>query len=271
MDFSAGHKTYIMGIVNVTPDSFYDGGTHSSSVAAFGHAMKLISEGADIVDIGGESTRPGAEPVSVQQETDRVCPVVEMIRRENPGMMISVDTFKASVASAAIRLGADMINDISGLSDPDMASVCASSGVWTVIMHMKGTPKTMQADTVYDDFITDIESFLLEAAKKAEAAGVSRDRIVLDPGIGFGKSLEQNYRILRNIPRFRKNGYPVLIGLSRKSLIGGVLADGDDRLPGTIALDAVSSVSGADIVRVHDVKAHALALRAIDMLRKVPA
>lgn len=260
-----------MGIVNVTPDSFYDGGRYFSADAAFDHAMKLVSEGADILDIGGESSRPGAAPVALQEELDRVCPVVERVRRENPEIGISVDTVKSAVASGAVKLGADMVNDISGHSDPDMAGVCAAAGAWAVIQHIKGTPQTMQDDTSYGDFPADVERFLLDAAGRAEEKGVSKDRIILDPGIGFGKSLEQNYRVIQNIPRFKSAGYPVLIGLSRKSLIGGVLPEGEDRLPATIALDAVCSVYGADIVRVHDVKAHVLALRAVDMLRKVPA
>ena len=260
-----------MGIVNVTPDSFYDGGRHFSADAAFDHAMRLVAEGADILDIGGESSRPGAEPVSLQEELDRVCPVVERVRRDNRDAVISVDTVKSAVASEAVKLGADMINDISGLSDPAMTGVCASSGAWVVIQHIRGTPQTMQNDTFYADFSADVERFLLGAAERAQSEGVSRGRIILDPGIGFGKSLEQNYRVIQNIPKLKRAGYPVLIGLSRKSLIGGVLPEGEDRLPATIALDAVCSVYGADIVRVHDVKAHALALRAVDMLRKVPA
>jgi dihydropteroate synthase len=272
MDFCEEHKTMIMGIVNVTPDSFYDGGTHMSADSAFDHAMKLLGEGADILDIGGESSRPGAAPVTEQEELDRVCPVVERIHAAAPDAVISVDTYKSRVADESLARGASMINDISGLSaDSRMASVCASRDAWIVIMHMKGDPLTMQRDTKYTDCIGEIESFLLDAAARAVEAGIARGKIILDPGIGFGKSLEQNYRIIHNIPRFKAAGFPVLIGLSRKSLIGALLPDGEDRLPATLALDGVCSVSGADIVRVHDVKAHALALRAIDMLRKVPA
>jgi len=271
MNLNSGHKTFIMGIVNTTPDSFYDGGRHNGVHAAFDHAMNLVTEGADILDIGGESSRPGSLPVSLQEELDRVCPVVDLIHREDPSLVISIDTMKSGVAEESLRLGASIINDISALSDPEMAAVCAAAGAWTVLMHMKGVPLTMQNGISYDDCIAEIETFLLTAADNALASGVKKDRIILDPGIGFGKTLEQNYRIIRNIPRFKGAGYPVLIGLSRKSLIGGVLPADADRLPATIALDAVSSLSGADIVRVHDVREHALALAAIDMLRKVPA
>ena len=271
MEIRFGHKTLIMGIVNATPDSFYDGGAHCDADSAFDHAMKLLDEGADILDIGGESSRPGAEAVGEELELERVCPVVERIRAARPDAVLSVDTYKPRVADEALSLGAAMINDIRGLSDPRMASVCAAHDAWAVIMHMKGAPQTMQRDTAYESLIDDIESFLLDAASRALTAGVRPTRIILDPGIGFGKSLEQNYRIIQNIPRFRGTGYPVLVGLSRKSLIGGVLPEGEDRLPATIALDAVCAASGADIVRVHDVRAHVLALRAVDMLRKVPA
>jgi dihydropteroate synthase len=272
MELIFGQKTLIMGIVNVTPDSFYDGGRYGDSVKAYDHAMKLLADGADIIDIGGESSRPGALPVQDDEERDRVCPVIERILREVPHAFISVDTVKSSVARSALECGARMINDISGMNaDAQMTEVCASHNAYAVIMHMRGTPLTMQKDTGYADLVDDVVSSLRSSAERAVSAGVARSRIVVDPGIGFGKTLEQNYLLINNIASFKKIGFPVLVGLSRKSLIAGVLPAGEDRLPATIALDAVSIIHGADIIRVHDVKEHTLARDAIDMLKRVSA
>ncbi|HOS40456.1 MAG TPA: dihydropteroate synthase [Spirochaetota bacterium] len=266
-----GTRTLIMGIVNVTPDSFYDGGKYRDHAAAVSHAVDMVDAGADIIDIGGESSRPGARPVSSHEECDRVCPVIEALRNRVT-VPISVDTYKAEVARAAISAGASMINDISGLrSDPSIASIAADAGAYLVLMHMRGTPATMQHNTHYDDLIAEIAESLAESARIAQEHGVAREKIIVDPGIGFGKTLDDNYKLINNIAYFRRLGYPVLIGLSRKSLIGGLLKDGEDRLPGTIALNSMAAYFRADIVRVHDVREHRLALRMIDHARSLAA
>jgi dihydropteroate synthase len=270
MELFFGKKTLVMGIVNVTPDSFFDGGKYSNAARAYDHAMNLLDEGADIVDIGGESTRPGACTVSVQEEIDRVIPVVEKIHTSNPDAFISVDTMKSEVALAACGLGARMVNDVSGLNaDNRIAEVCAGNDAYLVLMHMRGTPETMQSDIVYQDLIGEISSALSGSAAKALSAGVQSNRIILDPGIGFSKSIEQNYMIIDRLEEFRTLGYPLLMGLSRKSLVGKLLAEGEDRLPATVALNAVSVLHGADIIRVHDVKEHVLAMKAVDMLKRM--
>ncbi len=262
-------KIKIMGILNVTPDSFYDGGAYTSVDSALRRAVDMAEEGADIIDIGGESTRPGSESVSMQEEMDRVCPVIEKIAREI-SLPLSVDTNKADVALAAVKSGASMINDISGLTfDSRMAGVAASTEADLVIMHIKGTPPDMQKNTVYSSLIEDVLDFLLGSVKIALEHGVDRKRIIIDPGIGFGKSLEQNYRIIKNLYRFCETGYPVLIGLSRKSLIGKLYTNEEDRLPATIALNAVAAFNGADLLRVHDVKAHKLAMGSVDFLNRM--
>lgn len=263
----AGYK--IMGICNVTPDSFFDGGRYLDKNCAVEHAVRLRDEGADIIDVGGESSRPGARPVSAAEEIDRVCPVIEALAGRI-GVPISVDTYKAEVAAAALRAGATIVNDISGLAlDPHMAETVASFGAGLVIMHMKGTPATMQIDPRYEDLIGEIYRFLETAAQKAVAAGVEPSRIIVDPGIGFGKTMEDNYRIINRIGEFKKLGYPVMVGLSRKSLIRRLYERDEDRLPATIALNTAAVLNGADIIRVHDVREHRLALAGIDMLRKV--
>lgn len=264
-------RTRIMGILNVTPDSFYDGGRYSLKEDALKHAMDMFNEGADIIDVGGESTRPGALSVSASEEIDRVCPVIEMIKKEIPAV-ISVDTTKSSVARAAARAGASIINDVSGLTfDPEIIKVAAEEETGLVIQHIRGTPGDMQNNTVYDDLIKDILDFLTGNAENACNKGVGRNRIIIDPGIGFGKSFEQNYIIINELGKFRETGYPVLVGLSRKSLIGKLYERDEDRLPATIALNAAAVLNGADIIRVHDVKAHRLALESIDFLKRVRA
>ena len=261
-------KTKIMGILNVTPDSFYDGGRYISLDKAFKRALDMYTEGADIIDVGGESTRPGSSPVSAEEEIDRICPVIEKIYREI-GVSISVDTTKSVVASEALKCGASMINDISGLSfDKGMAAVAAEHKAELVIMHIRGTPADMQKNTIYNDLIQDILDFLTESATIAISEGVDKSRIIIDPGIGFGKSIEQNYGIINNIERFTETGFPVLIGLSRKSLISRLYNSEEDRLPATIALNAVAVSRGAAFIRVHDVKAHRLAMDSIDFLKK---
>jgi dihydropteroate synthase len=264
-------KTRIMGILNVTPDSLYDGGRYSSLESALTHAVEMYNEGADIIDIGGESTRPGSLPVSEAEEIDRVCPVIEMIRREIPAS-ISIDTTKSGVARAAVSAGASIINDISGLTfDPGIIEVAAEKDTALVISHIKGIPRDMQNNTDYDDLIKDILDFLTGNAEYACNKGVGRNKIIIDPGIGFGKSLEQNYIIINKLARFTQTGFPLLVGLSRKSLIGKLYEKDEDRLPATIALNAAAVLNGADIIRVHDVKAHRLAMESIDFLRKFRA
>ncbi|HNU90851.1 MAG TPA: dihydropteroate synthase [Spirochaetota bacterium] len=260
----------IMGIVNVTPDSFYDGGRYFEAERAREHARKLAEDGADILDVGGESSRPGASGISVGEEIDRVCPIIEYVAREL-GIPVSVDTRRAKVAAEAIRSGATIINDIGALAlDPDMAPLAARSGSTVVLMHMRGTPETMQDNPVYGDVVAEVAAFLEERADRAMRAGIARERIVIDPGIGFGKSQEHNYAILRGLKRFTRLGFPVVVGLSRKSLIGRLYPVESDRLPATIALNAIAVASGADIIRVHDVREHRLAMEAVKMLLRVP-
>lgn len=262
-------KPLVMGILNVTPDSFYDGGRYMDFNAAIAHAHEMIEMGADIIDVGGESTRPGASFISAETEISRVCPVIEALAKNN-NVPISIDTTKAVVAKEAIRCGATIVNDISGLSfDAEMVNVVAETGAYVVISHIRGTPQTMQQNVHYDDILLEIRNFLQTAIEKATKAGVQREKIIIDPGIGFGKSLEGNYIILNNIPYFKELGYPLLIGISRKSLIGKLYDTDEDRLPATIALNAIIAYLGADIIRVHDVKEHVLALKAIKMLKKV--
>lgn len=261
-------KTLIMGILNVTPDSFYDGGKHNTADKAFSWAMKMYEDGADIIDVGGESSRPGAEQISINEEIERVSAVIERIKKEIP-VDISIDTTKSRVAEEAVKRGASIINDISGLVfDPDIIDIAAKYETGLVINHIKGKPADMQQDVEYNDVIKDILDFLNISANNAINRGVSRNRIIIDPGIGFGKSLEQNYIILNNIKKFKETGFPVLIGLSRKSLIGKLYPGDEDRLPATIALNAVAVNNGADIIRVHDVKAHRLAIESIDFLKR---
>ncbi len=260
-----------MGILNVTPDSFYDGGRYGDHESAVLRAMEMVEEGADIIDIGGESTRPGAIPVSAEEEVARVCPVIEKLVKMTD-VPISIDTTKAAVAREALRLGVSMVNDISGLSfDTEMAATAAEAGAYLVISHIRGTPATMQNDTRYDDLLGEIRSFLEMAVEKAREAGVKKNKIIIDPGIGFGKTLEGNYVILHNIPFFKEIGYPLLVGLSRKSLIGRLYDGEADRLPATIALNSLAVYAGADIIRVHDVKPHVLSLKAVEMLKRVCA
>ncbi len=249
----------LMGILNVTPDSFSDGGAYLSPGVAVDHALRMIDEGADIIDVGPESTRPGAEPVSANVQIQRAVPVIEGIRRHDRSVTISIDTRLAEVAGSAIQAGANMVNDVSALRDDDgLVDVVASSGVDLVLMHMRGRPAEMQCGggPVYDNVIDEIVSFLGERVAHAESCGVDRDKIIVDPGIGFGKQAEDNLRILRQLRRFTQIGPPVLVGASRKRFIGGVLSidEPSDRLAGSLACAVMAVMNGASILRVHDVK-----------------
>ncbi len=245
-----------MGIVNVTPDSFSDGGQFYHSEKAVLHAIQLIEDGADIIDIGGESSRPGANHVLLQEELERTIPVIQKIRQTSPDTLISIDTYKSEVAIRAIEAGANMINDISGLTmDETMPNIAADLGVPIVIMHMQGTPDNMQVNPRYKDLILDITSFFSGQIKLAATAGIKMERIILDPGIGFGKTIDHNFQLIQNLNEFCKLGYPILIGPSRKSFIGTTLdLPPEDRLEGTSAVVTAGIMNGARIVRVHDVK-----------------
>lgn len=254
----------VMGILNVTPDSFSDGGDFSSRTAAVARAREMAGEGVDIIDIGGESTRPGAAPVSVAEEITRTAPLIAEIRAGGVTTPISIDTRKSAVAEAALDAGADMVNDVAAFTyDPELAGLCASRGVPVIVMHAKGTPETMQVDPRYDDVTREVIDFLEERIDFAVAQGIARNRIVTDPGIGFGKSQAHNLTLLRDIAAFHDLGLPVLLGVSRKRFIGdiGGAPEARDRLAGSLAvgLDAVSQ--GVHILRVHDTGATLQALR----------
>jgi dihydropteroate synthase len=250
-----GSRTHIMGILNVTPDSFSDGGLYADPARALEYAREMVSQGADIIDIGGESTRPGAAPLTEAEELRRVVPIIERLSTEIAAP-ISVDTYKSSVAKKALDAGASIVNDISGLRfSPDMAQVVADSAAAVVIMHIKGTPRDMQVNPVYGDVIGEIMEYLDESAAIALKAGVGRNRIMIDPGIGFGKTLEHNLAILDRLDEFRALGFPIVLGTSRKRFIGTVLdiAEPRDRVEGSAATVALGIQRGARIVRVHDV------------------
>ena len=260
-------KTAIMGILNVTPDSFYDGGRYTCQDEALRRVEQMIEEGVDIIDVGGESTRPGSERVSLKEEIKRVIPIIEKIR-ENFDVPISIDTYKAEVARQAIEAGANMVNDISGLRfDPKLKKVVAKCDVPVVITHIKGTPKDMQDNPQYRCLMGEIISYLRESIKMAEEAGISSDKIIIDPGIGFGKTTEHNLRIIKRLPELKSLGKPILIGASRKSFIGDVLKlPVSERLEGSLAIGSLSVFQGANIIRTHDVKE---TRRVVDLIRAV--
>jgi dihydropteroate synthase len=253
--FKEKEKVLVMGVLNLTPDSFYDGGRYTTPQAAVERALAMVDEGADIIDVGGESSRPGARQANVDEELARVIPVVKQIARRSD-VLISVDTTKSAVAQAAIAHGASIINDISALRfDPNMAEVVAGSSAFLVLMHMQGRPETMQRDPAYADVVGEIKDFLRARMDVAVSAGVDRKRLIIDPGIGFGKQLAHNLNILRRLSEFKDIDVPILIGLSRKSFLGEILdLPSSERLVGTIAANAIAIANGADIIRVHDVK-----------------
>jgi dihydropteroate synthase len=252
-----------MGVVNVTPDSFSDGGVNFDPADAAASARRMLAEGAAIVDIGGESTRPGAGAVDADEELRRVVPVLEALQGEVP---VSIDTSKAEVARRALALGAELVNDVTALrADPELAGVVAESGGYLCLMHMQGEPRTMQADPRYDDVVSEVAAFLEERLRAAVAAGIAEDRICLDPGIGFGKTVEHNFELIRRLHELMTLGRPVLIGISRKSSLGKLLGD-PGATTGSVAASVGAAVAayerGASILRVHDVREHAEALAA---------
>lgn len=252
----------VMGVLNVTPDSFSDGGIYTNLDKAVVQAQKMVEEGASFIDIGGESTRPGAQRISVQEELNRVMPVLEILRQECP-VAISVDTSKPAVMQEALRAGASMINDIRALQEPGALEVLAQSDVSVCLMHMQGTPQTMQHNPHYDDVVGEIKDFLAHRIQVCEKAGIDRSRVIVDPGFGFGKSLAHNLILLKHLDKFQKLGVPLLIGLSRKSTIGAILDDAPvtERLYGSLAGAVIAAWQGAQILRVHDVKPTVQALR----------
>ncbi len=266
LDLSFPH---VMGILNVTPDSFSDGGKHNTFNGALEHANRMIDQGATFIDVGGESTRPGAVPVSVEEELDRVIPVIEALR-DNTDCVISVDTSKPQVMKEAVSAGAGLINDVRALQLPGAIEVASDAGVPVCLMHMQGQPNSMQNNPSYNNVVDDVADFLLGRVIDCEKAGISTDRIILDPGFGFGKTLEHNYLLLKKLPELMRYGFPLLVGMSRKSMIGQLLDRKlDERLAGSIALATIAAQLGAQIFRVHDVQETMDAVRIVKMMREV--
>jgi len=254
--FDLSTRTHIMGVINCTPDSFYSGSRRTRVDEAVAFGLQMAEDGADFLDVGGESSRPGSDPVSEQEELDRVLPVIQALSKSTD-IPISIDTYKASIAEAALEAGALMINDISALRfDANMSSLAARYSCPVVLMHIKGRPKQMQKNPTYDDVVQEIFRYFEACIASAEQAGVKRQRLIVDPGIGFGKRLEHNYEIIRGLSRFQALNCPILIGASRKSLIQRVLdLPPEECVEGTIAIDTIAVLNGAHILRVHDVKA----------------
>jgi dihydropteroate synthase len=268
LDFSK--KTYVMGILNVTPDSFADGGLYFDKFSAIDRAHQIVEEGADIIDIGGESTRPSSEPISIEEELRRTIPVIEAIA-DKIKVPISIDTYKSEVAKAALDAGASMVNDISGLRfDPKMPEVVSEYKVPVVIMHIRGKPKDMQQDPVYEALIPEIMDYFRLGFKIATQTGISEDKIIIDPGIGFGKTYEHNLEIINNLREFTLLEKPILIGPSRKAFIGKILGDASatERLEGTAAVVAISIMNGANMIRVHDVKEMVKVAKVADAVKR---
>jgi dihydropteroate synthase len=269
--FDFSKKTYIMGILNVTRDSFSDGGLYFDKSEAIKRAFQMVEDGADIIDIGGESTRPGSEPITIEEELRRTIPVIEVLSKE-VDVPISIDTYKSAVAKKALDAGASMVNDISGLRfDPEMSKVVSAYKVPVVIMHIKGTPKDMQQNPVYEALIPEITDCLRDCIRLAIGSGVSEDKIIIDPGIGFGKTFNHNLEIINNLHEFTLLEKPILIGLSRKAFIGKILGNAPvtDRLEGTAAAVAISIMNGANIVRVHDVKEMVKVVKVTDAIKNL--
>lgn len=259
----------IMGILNVTPDSFSDGGKFFSRDAALKQALKLVEEGADILDIGGESTRPGSEVVPIQQEIDRIAPVIEAISAELD-VPISIDTMKAEVMRAAVAAGAGLINDVNALRSDNALQTAVELDVPVCLMHMQGTPQTMQNEPHYDDVVKEVEQFLLERVAVCEKAGIKPEQIMLDPGFGFGKRARHNLRLMKHLSQLTALPYPVLVGVSRKSIIGDMLkVSVDERLAGSLSLASIAVWQGAKLIRTHDVKQTAQAVKLSHHVKQV--
>lgn len=267
LDFE--ERTYIMGVLNVTPDSFSDGGKYYSFDKAVEHGLEMAEDGADILDVGGESTRPFSQRVSVQEEIDRVVPVIEALNKE-VNLPISIDTYKSEVAKYALDAGASIVNDISALRfDPELGPLVAERGVPVILMHMKGRPEDMQKDPQYDDVVGEITEFLRDAVARATQSGIPKEHVVVDPGIGFGKTFDHNLVILRDLSRFEVLDRPLLVGTSNKSFIGHVLdRPVEERAVGTMATVAVAVMNGAHMVRVHDVKMAVDTVRMVDAIKR---
>jgi len=260
----------IMGVLNVTPDSFSDGGLFMSKEKALAQAQKLFNEGAAIIDVGGESTRPGATPVSAQEELDRVIPVIESIHKEIP-VIISIDTSKPQVMLEAVKAGAGMINDVYALRQPGAVKTAADLDVPVCLMHMKGEPRTMQENPQYENVIADVKEFLAQRIQACEQGGVRRDNIIVDPGFGFGKTVQHNLTLVKHLPEFFTFSLPMMVGFSRKSTIGAILQNSaGDRIVGSVSLAVIACWLGAQIFRVHDVKETVDALKLCFSVRSVP-
>jgi dihydropteroate synthase len=262
-------RTQVIGIVNVTPDSFSDGGSYGGADDAVKHALQMVSDGADLLDVGGESTRPGSDAVAPDEELRRVLPVIRGIVSERPDIPVSVDTRKPEVASAALEAGATIVNDISAGADPGMFGLVRDAGAGMVLMHMRGEPKTMQEDATYHDVVADVRGFLGTRIEAAVAAGIDHDHLCADPGIGFGKTLEHNLSILREIGAFQHLGVPMLVGPSRKGFIGSLTGtEVDERVEGTAGVVAWCAAHSVDVVRVHDVKQMVRVVRVVDAIAR---
>ncbi|WP_072138510.1 dihydropteroate synthase [Pantoea ananatis] len=265
LDLSFPH---VMGILNVTPDSFSDGGKHNALVDALTHTNEMANAGATIIDVGGESTRPGADEVSVEEELERVIPVVAAIAQRFE-VWISVDTSKAEVIREAASVGAHIINDVRSLSEPGALAAAAATGLPVCLMHMKGEPRTMQQAPAYQDIFSEVDAYFVEQLARCEAAGIKKENLLLDPGFGFGKNLSHNYELLARLGEFHHFGLPLLVGMSRKSMIGQLLNVGPgQRLTGSLACAVIAAMQGAHIIRVHDVKETVEAMRVVEATQR---
>src|ERR671910_1394678 len=265
-----GPAPVLMGVLNVTPDSFSDGGEFFGLEPGVAQAGKLFDEGAQVIDVGGESTRPGSDPVSPEEELSRVLPVIQGMLSARPDSIVSIDTYRSSVAKAALDAGARAVNDVTALGDPRMAGLMAERGCPIILMHMLGEPKSMQQDPRYEDVVREVRDFLAERAERAIAAGVEPENIILDPGIGFGKTLEHNLALLRRLDSLVELGFPVLFGASRKRFIGRItgVEDARDRVSGTMAANVLAYERGATFFRVHDVRPNREALAVAEAVRR---
>jgi dihydropteroate synthase len=265
-----GPDPVLIGVLNVTPDSFSDGGEFFRAEPAVSHAEKMFDEGAQVIDVGGESTRPGSDPVSPEEELRRVLPVIQGILSACPDSIVSIDTYRFSIAEAALDAGARAVNDVTALGDPRMAGLMAERGCPIILMHMLGEPKSMQQDPRYEDVVREVRDFLAERAERAIRAGVEPENIILDPGIGFGKTMEHNLKLLKRLDSLVELGFPVLVGVSRKSFLGKITGSEDpkSRLFGTVAANVLAYERGASLFRVHDVRANKEALAVAAAIRR---